>query len=237
MRTTPRDQAAEGGTFTQQKRRDQLVHDMIEVIAEAGFARASVGELARRAGVSKGVITYHFAAKDDLIRAVIADVIASMAEYLEPRLLAAEPARFPERFIAAYLTAWAGYYRSHARQVLALVRIFNAFRDESGHPNPAFSARAGEVAAIEHVLRSGQDMGRLGSFDPHVMASVIKVAAEDLLAQFVNDPDLDLEGHAAQLAALFERATRPDPADRHPAGRPPGLPPDIPATRGHEPSE
>ena len=210
MRTSPTEQAAESSTFTQQKRRDQLVNCMIEVIAEVGFARASVGELARRAGVSKGVVTYHFAAKDDLIRAVIADVIGSMAEYLEPRLIAAEPERFPERFIAAYVTAWAGYYRSHARQVLALVQIFNVFRDESGHPNPAFRTRAGEVAAIERVLRLGQEMGRFGSFDPHVMASVIKVAVEDLLNQFVNDPDLDLEGYAAQLVALFDRATRPD---------------------------
>ena len=71
MRTTLHDQTAGGSTFTQQKRRDQLVQCMIEVIAEAGFARASVGELARRAGVSKGVITYHFAAKDDLIRAAV----------------------------------------------------------------------------------------------------------------------------------------------------------------------
>ena len=86
MRTTSGGQATEDGTFTQQKRRDQLVDCMIEVIAEAGFARASVGELARRTGVSKGVVTYHFAAKDDLIRAVITDVVASMAEYLEPRL-------------------------------------------------------------------------------------------------------------------------------------------------------
>lgn len=210
MRTSPAEPTAERSTFTQQKRRDQLVSCMIEVIAEVGFARASVGELARRAGVSKGVVTYHFAAKDDLIRAAIADVIGSMAEYLEPRLIAAEPERFPERFIAAYVTAWAGYYRSHARQVLALVRIFNAFRDESGHPNPAFRTRAGEVAAIERVLRLGQEMDRFGSFDPHIMASVIKVAVEDLLNQFVNDPDLDLEGYAAQLAALFERATRPD---------------------------
>jgi AcrR family transcriptional regulator len=210
MRTSSAEQTAGSSTFTQQQRRDQLVNCMIEVIAEVGFARASVGELARRAGVSKGVVTYHFAAKDDLIRAVIADVIGSMAEYLEPRLIAAEPERFPERFIAAYVTAWAGYYRSHARQVLALVRIFSAFRDESGHPNPAFRTRAGEVAAIERVLRLGQDMGRFGSFDPHVMASVIKVAVEDLLNQFVNDPDLDLEGYAAQLATLFERATQPD---------------------------
>lgn len=237
MRTTSGGQATEDGTFTQQKRRDQLVDCMIEVIAEAGFARASVGELARRAGVSKGVVTYHFAAKDDLIRAVITDVVASMAEYLEPRLAAAEPARFPERFIAAYVTAWAGYYRSHARQVLALVRIFDGFRDASGRPDPGFGGRADEVAAIERVLRAGQDLGRLGSFDPHVMAAVIKVAVEDLLTHFINDPDLDLDGYAAQLVTLFERATRPDPADRHPADRPPGLPPDVPAARGHEPSQ
>ncbi len=155
------------------------------------------------------MITYHFAAKDDLIRAVIADVIGSMAEYLEPRLLAVEPQQFPERFIGAYVTAWAGYYRSHARQVLALARIFSGFRDESGSPDPAFGARAGEVAALEGVLRIGQDMGRLGSFDPHVMASVIKAAVDDLLTQYVHDPDLDLEGYAAQLVTLFERATQP----------------------------
>jgi len=183
---------------------------MIEAIADLGFARASIGEVARRAGVSKGVVTYHFAAKDDLIRAVIADVIASMEKFLTPRLLAADPARFPEQFIAAYISAWARYYQSHTKQVLALARIFIAFRDESGSPSPAFEARAGEVAAIEAVLRAGQDMGTFGSFNPHVMASVIKIAVEDLLTQFVSDPGLDIEGYAAQLTTLFERATGPD---------------------------
>jgi hypothetical protein len=118
--------------------------------------------------------------------------------------------RFPERFIAAYISAWARYYQSHTAQVLALVRIFIAFRDESGRPSPAFDSRAGEVAALEAVLRAGQDMGRFGSFDPHVMASVIKVAVDDLLIQFVSDPGLDIEGYAAQLAILFERAAGPD---------------------------
>jgi AcrR family transcriptional regulator len=210
MRTSSSDTQTESSTFTQRKRRDQLVGCMTEAIADLGFARASIGEVARRAAVSKGVVTYHFAAKEDLIRAVIADVIASMEEYLTPRLLAVEPARFPERFIAAYIGAWAGYYRSHTAQVLALTRIFIAFRDESGSPSPAFEARAGEVAAIEAVLRAGQGMGRFGSFDPHVMASVIKVAVEDLLTQFVSDPGLDIEGYATQLTTLFERATGPD---------------------------
>src|SRR5580693_105800 len=142
MRTSRSGQMAGDSTFTQQKRRDQLVDCMIEAIAELGFVRASVGELARRAGVSKGVVTYHFAAKDDLIRAVIADVIGSMAEFLEPRLMAADPVQFPEKFVAPYITAWVEYYRTHSRELIALVRIYNSFRDESGRPSPDFDARA-----------------------------------------------------------------------------------------------
>jgi len=184
---------------------------MIDVIVDLGFARASVGEVARRAGISKGVVTYHFPAKDDLINAVIAEVLTSMEEYLGSRLRTGEFLYFPERFVAAYITAWAGYYRSHAREVLALVRIFNSFRDESGRPNSAFDARAQEIADVTRVLRMGQESGRLGSFDPHVMATVIKAAVNDLLTQFTNNPDLDLETYAAELVALFDRATRPAP--------------------------
>jgi AcrR family transcriptional regulator len=184
---------------------------MIDAIAELGFARASVGEVARRAGVSKGVVTYHFVAKDDLIGAVIADVLASMREFLEPRIHAADPMQFPEGFIAAYVTEWARYYRTHARQVLALVRIYHGFRDESGRPNPAFDARAEDVAIIKRVLRLGQDRGCLGTFDARVMAALMKAAVDDLLTRFADDPELDLEAYAVELVALFERATRPDP--------------------------
>jgi TetR/AcrR family fatty acid metabolism transcriptional regulator len=211
MRTSDRGRRPGRTTFTQLKRRDQLVDCAIDAIAELGFTRASVGEVARRAGVSKGVVTYHFAAKDDLIGAVIADVLASMREYLEPRIRAADPMQFPERFIAAYVTEWAGYYRTHARDVLALVRIYNGFRDESGWPNAAFDVRAEEVAIVERVLRLGQDMGRLGIFDAGVMAALMKAAVDDLLTQFADNPELDLEAYAAELVALFERATRPDP--------------------------
>jgi hypothetical protein len=73
----PQAPGSERSTFTQVKRRDQLVDCAIDAIAELGFARASVAEVARRPGVSKGVVTYHFPAKDDLIGAVIADVLTS----------------------------------------------------------------------------------------------------------------------------------------------------------------
>jgi len=201
------------GTFTQLKRRDQLVECAIGSIAEVGFARASVAEVARRAGVSKGVVTYHFAAKDDLIQAVIADVLASMEAHLEPRWRAADPAQFPERFIAPYLTSWIDYIRSHSRSVLALVRIYNAFRDESGRPtafDEAFKARANEIVLVAQILSRAQARGALGSFDARVVAAAMKAALDDLLLQFTDDPGLDLETYGAELLAVFQRATRPD---------------------------
>ena len=206
-----------GSTFTQRKRRGQLVDCMIDAIVELGFPRASVAEVARRAGVSKGVVTYHFAAKGDLIQAVITDVLGAMAGHMEARLVAAEPVRFPEKFLAAYLAAWVEFYRTHGRELLALVRIYNGFRDESGRPNPAFGARADDIAMVGRVLKLGQDRGSLGSFDAQVMAAVIKATLDDLLTQYADDPELDLEAYGAELVSLFERATRPDPA----AGPPP----------------
>jgi TetR/AcrR family transcriptional regulator, fatty acid metabolism regulator protein len=210
VRTKRSGTAAEASTFTQLKRRDQLVDCAIDAIAELGFARTSVAEVARRAGVSKGVVTYHFAAKDDLIGAVIAYVLDSMAGYVQPRIYAAEPEKYPEKFIGPYITTWVHYFQTHARDVIALVRIYNSFRDESGRPNPAFDVRADEVTIVEQVLKRGQAKGLLGAFSARVMAASMKAVLDDLLIQFADDPDLDLEAYATELVALFERATRPD---------------------------
>jgi len=198
-------------TFTQVKRRDQLVACAIDAIVEGGFQRTSVAEVARRAGVSKGVVTYHFPAKDELIRAVVADVLDAMIEYLDPRLRAAEPGTYPERYLAAYVTAWAGCLRTHPRSVVALVRIYNSFRDESGEPDAALrillDARARDVTLLTEILAFGQARGTLGAFSAPVMAATAKAVIDDLMLQFAADPGLDLEAYAAALVTLFERAT------------------------------
>jgi TetR/AcrR family transcriptional regulator, fatty acid metabolism regulator protein len=199
-------------TFTQQKRRDQLVACAIDATFELGFQRTSVAEVARRAGVSKGVVTYHFPAKDELIRAVVGDVLDSMVEYLDPRLRAAEPGTFPERYLAAFITAWVGYLRTHTRPVIALVRIYNSFRDEFGEPDAALravlDARAHDVTLLTQILALGQANGTLGRFAAPVMAATVKAVLDDLMLQFAADPGLDLEAYGAELVALFERATR-----------------------------
>ncbi len=193
-------------TFTQRKRREQLVDCAIDAVVEVGFQGTSVGEVARRAGVSKGVVTYHFAAKDDLIFAVVARIFDSVTEALESRLRSTSP----ETFVADYINAWVEYYRTQTRYMLAIGEIWSNFRDERGQHHFGSQAVEGELSVVQRVLEYGQQQGMLGKFDARVMAVSIKAALGALLSQFAADPGLDLEAYRAELVTLFGRATRPD---------------------------
>jgi TetR/AcrR family transcriptional regulator, fatty acid metabolism regulator protein len=205
MRTRDASEAG-AGTFTQRKRREQLVECAIDAIVERGFHGASVGEVAQRAGVSKGVVTYHFAAKDDLIFAAVARIFDSITEALESRLRGTSP----DRFVADYINAWVDYYGTETRYMLAIREIWGNFRDEGGEQHFGPQAVAGELGVVKTVLEYGQAQGTLGKFDARVMAVSIKATLDALLDQFASNPELDLEAYGAELVTLFERATRPD---------------------------
>src|SRR6202012_4604373 len=98
------------GTFTQTARRAQLVGCAVDALVEVGYQQASVAEVARRAGVSKGVVTYYFPARDELVWAVVAAIFASVSEHVGSRISREKVP--PGRFVATYLEAWIDFYRA-----------------------------------------------------------------------------------------------------------------------------
>jgi TetR/AcrR family transcriptional repressor of bet genes len=48
-------------------RRQQLIEATIEVLAQKGFARMTLGDVARQAGLSHGLVNFHFEAKENLL--------------------------------------------------------------------------------------------------------------------------------------------------------------------------
>jgi AcrR family transcriptional regulator len=206
MRTKIEASHAGRATFTQRKRRDQLIDCALDAIVELGFQGTSVAEVAKRAGVSKGVVTYHFAAKDDLIFAVVAHIFDSVTEALETRLRGTSP----QTFIADYINAWVDYYRTQTRYMLAIREIWGNFRDEGGHLHFGPQAIEGGLGVVQQVLEYGQAQGIFRDFDARVMAASIKAALDALLGRLAADPEVDLEAYGRELVTLFDRASRPD---------------------------
>ena len=205
MRTgNGRGKAPDQESFIQAARRAQLVGCAVEALSQIGYQQTTVAEVARRAGVSKGVVTYYFPARDDLLWAVVAAVFASVGEHVGSRLGDVPP----RRFVATYLEAWVDYYRAYRWEMAAIAELWTSFRDANGRPHLDARTLGQERALVEAALAAGQAEGTLGDFSPRVMAVTLKAALDGLLAQLALEPALDLDAYRDEMVALFDRATR-----------------------------
>jgi AcrR family transcriptional regulator len=194
-------------TFIEAARRGQIVAAAIDTIAELGYGQASLARIAERAGTSKGVISYHFASKDDLIREITSEVVAKGEAYMMPRILAETSGR---GMLRAYIESNLAFMRDHRNHLAAFLDIFFNARDDGGRPLLEEKSLDYMVTSLEQVLAHFQALGEFRpDFDPHAMAMAIRGAIDQVPPQLARHPDLDIDGYARELMALFERATRP----------------------------
>lgn len=195
-----------GRTFIEAARRAQIVAAAVETIAELGYGQASLARIAERAGISKGVISYHFASKDDLVREIAAEVVAKGEAYMVPRIMAETSGR---GILRAYIESNLAFMRDHRSHLAAFLDIFFNARDDEGRPLVEEKALDYMVTSLEQVLAHFQSLGEFRrDFDPHAMAMAIRGAIDQLPPQLTRHPDLDIDAYAGELAALFDRATR-----------------------------
>jgi AcrR family transcriptional regulator len=196
-------------SFIENARRAQLIECAIEVIAERGYTNASMAEIAKRAGVSKGVISYHFAGKRELIEEVVKTVLEKAGAVMLPRIYAEHTAA---GMLRAYIESNLEFLASNRNHILAVMNIAVGARD-NGAPmidlNLTFSPA---VTALENMLKSGQEHGEFRDFSPRVMAVTIRNSIDSLGPLLAADPTLDLKLYAKELATLFNIATRKSPA-------------------------
>jgi AcrR family transcriptional regulator len=194
-------------TFTETARRAQIVAAAIDTIAELGYGQASLARIAETAGTSKGVILYHFGGKDELIRELVAELVARGVAYMSPRV-EAEPTG-PGK-LRAYIESNLAFMRENRRHMVALLEIALNARAADGSRLYDFSIQDAGVAALQQLLAHFQGTGEFrAAFDPHVMATAIRAAINAMPAQLARDPALDIGHHARELADLFHTATRP----------------------------
>lgn len=197
-------------TFIETARRAQIVAAAIDTIAEVGYARASLARIGARLGISKGLISYHFAGKDDLIKQVVFEILEQGKAYMRPRILA--EAATGSGFLRAYIESNLDFMREHRNHMVAIVEI--ARNGVTADGQRRFYGDADVDAAVQileqHLARFRAAGELRPDFDPRVMAVAIRAAIDAVPRRLAHDPDLDVENYAKQIADIFERATRPD---------------------------
>ena len=190
-------------SFIEEARRAQIIESAIETLATEGFARTSLARIAKRAGISAGVISYHFAGKDELLEQIVVTIYTTGAHFMLPRILAETSAT---GMLRAYIESNVEFIRDHPQQMLALAEIFPNFRTKEGKLRYTVQENEANLGGLETLLRQGQEAGEFRSFDVRVMALTLRAAIDTIASQKIAHPELDLDVYAKELATTFALA-------------------------------
>ncbi|WP_329790284.1 TetR/AcrR family transcriptional regulator [Lentzea sp. DG1S-22] len=192
-------------SFIEDARRSQIVAATIATIAEIGYAKASFVQIAQRAGISPGLITYHFAKREELMKQVVLTVHDSMDRALTART---ENADGYVSALRALVEGFVHYCAEHPAELVAIGQIAAAARDAEAARTWSEEQNARTLTELEDMFREGQQAGKLRQFSPRVMAVTVVAAMEAAPAELWARPDTDVSEYARELADLVERAVR-----------------------------
>jgi TetR/AcrR family transcriptional regulator, regulator of cefoperazone and chloramphenicol sensitivity len=125
--------------------RAKIIDETVRCIVEEGFAAATAKHVAERAGVTWGVIQYHFGDRNGLLMAVVDDGVAKLLQSLSSTNVSKLPLR--ERIEVVVDTAWSCYSSPTS---MAAFEILRATRGGPGE------------SSQHHLLEMNSAISRLG---------------------------------------------------------------------------
>ncbi|MFD6897395.1 TetR/AcrR family transcriptional regulator [Rhodococcus sp. NPDC060086] len=196
-------------SFIEEARRAQIVTAAVETIAEVGYQRASMGRIGARAGISRGLISYHFAGKSELISQVITTVYSDAAAFMTPMI---DAEITPVGRLRAYIGSNLEYIRAYPARMVAIVEIITSGGlVDLPDADPAEFDRH-MLLPLEQLFVAGQESGDFRDFDVTVMARIVRSAIDLVPTALSRDPDLDLDRYLKEITTAIDHATRPLPA-------------------------
>jgi AcrR family transcriptional regulator len=200
-----RDERAD--SFIRTARRAQIVKCAIEVIAEVGYAQASVRKIADRVGIAMSAVLYHFGSKDKLVDAIVEEMYRSALSVVIPALEAETTATAK---LNAYIRSSIAYFGTHRVQLLALASLGTSYRPSDGRrfDELGLSPEIAEQLSIldpAPILHAGRDSGEFGDFPVDSTAIALRGAVNAVVEKILRDPDFDVRGYGEDLVKAFAR--------------------------------
>ncbi|WAP50590.1 TetR/AcrR family transcriptional regulator [Arthrobacter sp. ATA002] len=199
-------------TFTGTARRAQIIRAAITTVNEIGYHRASLAEIAVRAGVGKSAIVYYFASKESLLLSVVDEVFGRQYEAMLPAVHA-EPD--PASQLRAYARAYLEFVDSHREEVTAGIEIVVSHRTEDGTPL-YLSGTEEDSELLRRVLSDGMDAGVFRRMPLRIAVSLVESLLDVWTTELQHDLNAELGNFGEETIDFLLQGlavTRPKDAD------------------------
>jgi AcrR family transcriptional regulator len=175
----------------------RIVEAMRASVAARGFAGSTFDHVAREAGVSRGLLHYHFATKERLLL----EAVRRESELRQAEVEAAvAPATSAEEVLAALVTSFEDFLGSGPSRAVMFFEVLTL-----AQRNPEIAGELAELGRrirghIAEVLRDKATAGVLSpAFDPEAVAAMLFVLVDGIVVRRLSEPDFE-------IGPLMERA-------------------------------
>lgn len=198
------DKETERQSFIAEARRKQIITAAIDTLDEIGFVSASLAQIAKRAGISTALISYHFRDKQDLMDQTLMALVERATAYVAERI---NPQKSARERLHTYIESNLAYQGTHPKHNIALIEI--VFNARTADNIPYYRLSDDEVEPLtqilQEILRDGQASGEFRQFNIPIMALTIRGAIGEYLVNPNLSAAVDLELHSAELVDIFDR--------------------------------
>lgn len=177
--------------------RQQVLDAAIQTLAKSGYAKTSIGDIARAAGMSKGAVHYHFESKHDLIAQVVDRCALEMRTRVREAWEAeSDPAQKVRRALAEM--------RRMRRDQIPELRVLADLMAQGLH-DPAIRAQmaalfeANRNDVVEYLVKSLRELGLEPTLAPQVVPRLLLGAIDGIaLHDFFDPPSAEDDAQVQQ---------------------------------------
>jgi TetR/AcrR family transcriptional regulator, fatty acid metabolism regulator protein len=190
-------------SFIEEARRKQIIDSAIEIIAKNGFQNTSMEDIAENVHVSKGVITYHFQSKTDLINSVLVFIID---ELRANRFLYLQKESSALGKLLAYIYADFEFFKHNPDHMRAFVELWGSMGSHSEKKDFEKLAYVPGRTLLHQILSEGQDSGEFIDMDTYTTACVIQGAIDGVMLQWVFNPArIDFDKACQEISTICKQ--------------------------------
>ncbi len=166
--------------------RNAIIRATFRVVAERGAHRLSLPDIAAEAGVSKGLIHYHFASKADVLAKSLEWAIRATAEQIRSTLAMDAYQGDPLSGLVAAIFVDPAASRHFYLAYLDLVEHIS--RDTTFDAFGEMTAEVIEGVYLD-IVREGIAAGRFGCDDLEVAAADIRIIVDGIFVRWLQEAD------------------------------------------------
>ena len=188
----------------------QIVAAATRVIAQKGYSRTSLNDIAREAGMSKGAVHYHFSTKEALVAKVLETACDAVAERTRVAWQTGGQDPF-EALRAAVRELWEVRVSRSDEVAVVADLLAQALHDETLRPQLAGYYRFASAQTTEHLVTVLASFGLRPKVSAELIPRLLLGLLDGLVLQVFVDPDVidadELVRSVELIAgALFELA-------------------------------